>query len=85
MWGCKDFTFENVHKSYPLMICPYIRVTKDSNNWGMTHDKLQLSVPEKLYQTVFDNRYDQAITLDEIKKAYQQFIDDTEQYVQSLL
>lgn len=85
MWGCKDFTFENVHKSYPLMICPYIRVTKDPNKWGMAHDKLQLSVPEKLYQTVFDNRYDQTITLDEIKRAYQQFIDDTEQYVQSLL
>ena len=85
MWGSKDYTFEYVHKSYPIMICPYIRVTKDPNNWGMSHDKLQLSVSEKLYQTVFDNRYDQTITLDEIKRAYQQFIDDTEQYVQSLL
>ena len=83
MWGCYDSTFRVVKQSYPLMICPYIRVYTNGNVYGK--HKLEVSVSEKLYEKVFDNRFDESVTMEQIKETYQCFLDDTKQYVQSLL
>ncbi len=83
MWGCYDSTFRVVKQSYPLMICPYIRVYANGNVFGK--HKLEVSVSENLYKKVFDNRFDESVTMEQIKETYQCFLDDTKQYVQSLL
>lgn len=84
VWGRYDHTFSMVHQNYPKMVCPYIRVSEpgNSNYWPT---KLKTSVSDKLYQFVYNNRYDKSVTMEQIKKAYQRFLDDMEQYVRDLL
>lgn len=83
IWGCRDFTFEMVNQYYPKMVCPYIRISKDGN-MDRTN-KLCESVSERLYQFVYDNRFNESVTMEQIKGAYQKFINDTRPYVQKLL
>lgn len=78
----RDFTFEMVRQAYPQMICPYVRVSKE----GYHHPQnLKVSISDKLYKFVYDNRFDESVTMEQIKEAYQRFIDDTKQYVESYL
>ncbi len=84
VWGRFDYTFGVVHQDYPKMVCPYIRVSepRSSSYWPT---KLRASVSDKLYQFVYDNRYDETVTMEQIKEAYQRFLDDMGQYVQGIL
>ena len=66
------------------MVCPYIRVY-EPGNYNYWPTKLRTSVSDKLYQYVYDNRYDESVTMGQIREAYQCFLDDMEQYVQNLL
>lgn len=80
--GYGDFTFELIRQKYPQMICPYVRVFKE----GYHHPQnLKVSISDKLYKFVYDNRFDESVTMEQIKEAYQRFIDDTKQYVESYL
>ena len=80
--GYGDFTFENVKQKYPQMICPYIRVFKE----GYHHPQnLKVSISDKLYKYVYDNRFDESVTMEQIKETYKRFLDDTKQYVESFL
>lgn len=83
IWGCQDFTFSSIKQNYPKMVCPYIRVPEDGNMYWT--NKLCESVSERLYQFVYDNRYDESVTMDQIKEAYQKFLNDTRSSVQELL
>ena len=83
IWECQDFTFSSIKQNYPKMVCPYIRVPKDGNMYWT--NKLCESVSERLYQFVYDNRYDESVTMDQIKEAYQKFLNDTRSSVQELL
>ena len=65
------------------MICPYVRFSDSGRLYG--NNKLQVSVSEKLYKMVYDCRFDESVTMEQIKETYRQFIDDTKQYVQSFL
>lgn len=84
VWGRFDYTFGVVHQDYPKMVCPYIRVY-EPGNYNYWPTKLRTSVSDKLYQYVYDNRYDESVTMGQIREAYQCFLDDMEQYVQNLL
>lgn len=84
IWGCHDFTFGSVNQNYPKMVCPYIRFSEDGNPYYWPK-KLKISASDKLYQFVYDNRYDETVTMEQIKEAYQRFLDDMGQYVQNLL
>lgn len=53
---------------YPKMLSPYISVTKSEDN-----SKLELALNEKLFNWVFENRYDNKTTLEEIKSIYEDF------------
>lgn len=82
-YGSYDFTFSEIKQTYPIMICPYIRFS--NNEQPYEGKKLKISVSEKLYKLVYDNRFDESVTMEQIKKTYQLFLDDTKQYVQSFL
>lgn len=56
---------------YPKMLSPYISVQD-----GEDKTELQLVLNKKLYDWVFENRYEQKTTLEEIKESYQEFIDE---------
>ena len=79
----RDVTLGMPRHDYPQMVCPYMKCSANSSIcW---HNKLKLSISDKLYQFVYDNRYDERVTMEQIKNTYKQFIDDTQQYVQNLL
>lgn len=80
---CRDFTFNIVIQDYPQMVCPYIR--KQRKGYVFRPEKLEKSLSDKLYQYVYDNRFYEHVTMEQIKDTYKQFIDDTQQYVQNLL
>ncbi|MBO2525646.1 MAG: hypothetical protein CW341_08120 [Bacteroidetes bacterium] len=84
IWGCQDFTFSSVNQNYPKMVCPYVRFSEEGDSYYWPK-KLKLSITDKLYQFVYDNRFDESVTLEQIKEGYQNFLDDTKQYVQNLL
>lgn len=75
-----DFTFRDVKQEYPKMICPYLKVFKEGNQRN-----LKVSVSDRLYQFVYNNRFDESVTMDQIKETYQLFLDDMQQYVESFL
>lgn len=81
--GFCDHTFEKIKKKYPQMICPYIRIT--DGGFFTESRMLKELVNDKLYNMVYDNRFDEAVTMEQIKETYRQFIDDTKQYVQCFL
>ena len=84
VFGSNDFTFSGIRQSYPKMICPYIKVYNE-NEPDQDYRKLKVSVSDKLYQYVYANRFDESVTLEQIKETYQLFLKDMEQYVQDLL
>lgn len=84
VFGSNDFTFRGIRQSYPKMICPYIKVYNE-NEPDQDYRKLKVSVSDKLYQYVYDNRFDESVTLEQIKETYQLFLKDMEQYVKDLL
>lgn len=82
-WAFDD-TFRILHRDYPLMICPYIRKYKDNSFFGGLPELLELSISDKLYETVYNNRFSKETTIDEIKVAYQSFVDDMKEIVKSI-
>lgn len=83
MWGRYDFTFHEVKQTYPLMICPYVKFSDNGHLYG--NNKLKVSVSEKLYKMVYDCRFDEFVTMEQIKETYQQFLADMKPYVENLL
>ena len=83
IWGCQDFTFSSVNQIYPKMVCPYIRFSENGNLYWSK--KLKISLSDRLYQFVYDNRFDESVTMAQIQEAYQCFLADTKQYVQNIL
>lgn len=84
VYGSYDFTFIGIMQSYPKMICPYVRVYNENDSLNRQR-KLKVSVSDKFYQYVYDNRFDESVTLEQIKETYQLFLDDMQQYVKNLL
>lgn len=80
--GYGDFTFEMVRQKYPQMICPYIRVFKEGHHHPQN---LKVSISDKLYNFVYDNRFDESVTMEQIKEKYDRFLMDMEPYVQNYL
>lgn len=56
---------------YSCMICPYIRIF-DAEQFDEPIG-LEYDVDDKVIKTVYDNRIDQSVTRDQIKKAYNDF------------
>ena len=71
-----DHTFRSFGEfNHPKMICPYIVIVDEV---------LKLKVSEKFYDIVFENRYDEKVTKDDIKNAYKLFINDTEKFIEEI-
>lgn len=75
-----DNTFYGFHFNYPLMICPYIRKYKHTGFFGIV-ESLEVDMPDKLIDIVFDNRADKSVTKDDIKQTYQNFVEDMKDIV----
>lgn len=82
-YGSYDFTFSEIKQTYPIMICPYIRFS--NNEQPYEGKKLKISVSEKLYKLVYDNRFDESVTMERIKEEYDRFLKSMEPYVQDYL
>lgn len=78
-WGV-DRTFHGCRRDYPVMICPYI-VKYEQGAFMPYPISMKQSVSDKLIQLTFQHRVDKEVTIEQIKKTYSQFIQDTEQYV----
>jgi len=62
---------QNLNFPYPKMLSPFIHED------NFTEDKnLKLVLNEKLYDWVFENRYDEKITLEGIKEGYEEFLQE---------
>ncbi|MBO6081719.1 MAG: hypothetical protein J6P46_01705, partial [Bacteroidales bacterium] len=58
---------------YPKMICPYVR-RMEIGVWYPVVSKVEWDDADgDLYQQVYDHRADKAVTMDDIKKAYESF------------
>lgn len=60
----------NIHLSYPKMLSPYISETDDSEK-----SRLKVVLNQKLYDWVFENRYDSKTTKEEVIESYRSFIE----------
>ena len=74
-----DITFASTKLSYPFTICPYIR--KYNDNGRSTIKTLELDMTDKLFNAVYQYRYDSNTTLEEIKQAYAEFVKDTKDFI----
>lgn len=63
----------NLNFQYPKMLSPFISVED-----GKDKTELQLVINDKFFNWVYENRYDEKTTLEEIKEYYKQF---TEEYI----
>lgn len=61
----------NLNLQYPKMLSPFISV-EDGND----KTELQLVLNDKLFNWVYENRYDEKTTLEEIKEYYKEFTDE---------
>jgi hypothetical protein len=75
-----DNTFYGFHFNYPIMICPYIRKYKHTGFFGVV-ESLEVDMPDKLIDIVFDNRADKNVTKEDIKQTYQNFVEDMKDIV----
>ncbi len=75
-----DNTFYGFRFNYPLMICPYIRKYKHTGFFGIV-DSLEVDIPDKLIDIVFNNRAVKSVTKAEIKKTYQSFVEDMKEII----
>ena len=66
----QNFLYD-IHLPYPQMLSPYISEEIEINN---SYLKLQLN--EKLYNWVYENRFGHSTTIEEIKNAYEDFINE---------
>ncbi|MBR4453815.1 MAG: ATP-binding protein [Bacteroidales bacterium] len=76
IWGYRDHTFYIINQDYPQMVCPYVRI----NNYQM-----ELSISDKFYKWAYENRFDQSVSMEQIKETYQLFIEETKQFVQEFI
>lgn len=70
-----NFSFDSTFPvgNYPKMICPYVR-RMEMGVWYPVVSKVEWDDSDgDLYQQVYDHRADKAVTLDDIKKAYEAF------------
>ncbi|MCL2598017.1 MAG: ATP-binding protein [Paludibacter sp.] len=65
----RDYFLYDINLPYPKMVSPYISIETDYRN---SHWEVKLN--DKLYNWVYENRYDEKTTLEEIKKAYDEFV-----------
>lgn len=57
----------------PVMVCPYVKTYNNISCSGLKYD----IAGEKLYSFVYKHRLDKSTTMEEIKKKYEQFYNDT--------
>ncbi|KAA6321170.1 hypothetical protein EZS27_029150, partial [termite gut metagenome] len=61
----------DINLPYPQMVSPYIAVKED-----VRESHLERKLNDKLYDWVYENRYDEKTTLEEIKSAYNSFTEE---------
>ncbi|MGL4981633.1 MAG: HD domain-containing protein [Treponemataceae bacterium] len=72
-------------KKYPQMICPYIRIyNRESSSIHSFASNLEWSASEKLFNIAFENRLDETVTIEDIRKAYAKFKEDMEKIVEKV-
>ncbi|MFM9946275.1 MAG: ATP-binding protein [Bacteroidia bacterium] len=64
---------ENISGSIPVMLSPFVRKSNYSEHHWHGVGTLEMSLNEKVYDWVFDNRYDSKTTMEEIKATYKLF------------
>ena len=80
--GWNDFTFRSFNFSYPIMVCPYIRKSKNDSLWS--NHQLAFLVDDKVINYVHNHREDESITKKQIKTAYKLFMEDFEHSAKGL-
>lgn len=68
-----DSTFMQFGGMHPIMICPYSKSAMDYYSVFMTYKKLEYCVDETVVEYVYEHRYDEATTKEEIFEAFERF------------
>ena len=64
----------------PFFLSPFKIINKE-NNFRLDGE-LEINTPEKFYNLVYENRFDESTTLDEIKDCYKGLISDLKTYME---
>ena len=70
---------ENIDIVYPKMLSPYVSVSINIYN-----SVLEERLNDKIYNWVFENRFDSETTITDIKEAYSNFINDFEDIINNI-
>ncbi|GAB6395281.1 MAG: ATP-binding protein [Bacteroidales bacterium] len=65
----RESFLNDINLPYPKMVSPYLSIETVP-----AETKIEPQLNDKLYQWVYENRYDKKVTLEEIKLEYEQFI-----------
>jgi len=65
----KDWFLNDINLPYPKMVSPYLSIET-----AHKETKFEIQLNDKLYNWVYENRYDEKTTLEKIKKAYDDFV-----------
>jgi hypothetical protein len=65
----RDLFLNYINLPYPKMVSPYLSIETTPKE-----TKFETQLNDKLYNWVYENRYDEETTLEEIKKAYDDFL-----------
>lgn len=69
---------EELNLNFPKMLSPYVQIRSDKDK------KFELSVNEKFYDWVFENRCDERVTKKDIIEGYLEFIEKNQMIIESL-
>ncbi len=69
-----EWTFNQYgYKDYPIMVCPYIRKGEKDEDVFFRKHNLIYKVNDTVIDYVYENRYDQTTTREQIEEAYKRF------------
>ena len=68
-----DWTFRDFGCVYPIMLCPYVKSAVDEYSVFIAYKKLVYRVDDIVVDYVYEHRYDEATTKQEICEAFERF------------
>lgn len=72
---CYESTFRNFGATYPVMICPYVKTSTEILSVFFTHRSLEFRAGEKVVDYIYNHRYSEDISMDQIKDKLKEFQD----------
>lgn len=61
------------YEDYPIMVCPYVREREEDAHFFSSKYKLKYKVSQDVLEYVYQHRYDQSTTREQIAVAYEQY------------